>query len=104
MNVDCSQWRHVEESLRQDHPVRRYHEGIHVGPAQQGCRVVRLQIHRLLDRNAVFDGELLDRTRRNAQAPAERPVRLRKDNCYVVGAPVQRRERLSGELWRTGEC
>jgi hypothetical protein len=76
MDVDASLTRNVEDPGRQDETVGSDDHDVRAHSAQPVDDRGVTQRQRLLDRQTVFDGELLDRRRDVLQPAARRPVGL----------------------------
>lgn len=111
VDVQAAQARQVQRPLRQDQAVGGHHHDIRRHALQlraRGGRLVRIaavepQAARLGDPDAGGQGRLLDRTGRQFQAAASRPVGLGQHQRHVVAGGKQRIERDTGEFGSAGE-
>ncbi len=84
--VDAAQARGVEHHLRQDQAIGDHHHQIRLERSQLGLGLFVAQAGRLVDGNAMLDGELLDRARHQLLAATGGAIRLGVDGDDLVRA------------------
>ena len=98
MAVDAAQTRGVQHHLRQDQSIGHHNHQVRLQRGQFGLCFRRPQGGGLVHRNAVLDGQLLDRAGHQLVAAAGRAVRLGVDGDDLMLGAEQGLEVFGGEL------
>jgi len=101
--VDAAQAGQIEHGLRQDQSVGHHHHQVGVQLRQLGLRLGGTQGLRLIDRNVVLHGELLDRAGHQLLPAPGRPIRLGVHRHHLAPGVEQGLQMLSGELRCSGK-